>query len=260
MKKTLTFLLIALCVKLGFAQGENEIKNFRFGVKVSPSLNWYKPESKKIEKNGISPKLSGGVTLEYRLGKNVSLVSGLEFNGDGGKLNYTKDTALYYISDEEIISRVDTAGKKYSLLKLNERKYNAIYFMVPIQLKMKTKEIGMLTYYAQVGSNLYIRKSAKANDQASIFTTTGMQAVEQSDLDVKKEFMPFRFSANFSLGAEYNLAGSTSAFFSLGYDYGLTRTLKQDSEYLFRTASNGYAPVDQKALSSSIQLNLGILF
>jgi hypothetical protein len=261
MKKTLTFLMIALCANMSFAQdaSENDIKNFRFGVKLTPSLNWYKPESKKLEKDGVVPKLSGGVTAEYKLGKNVSWGFGLEFTGDGGKLAYN-DTANYFIADEEIISVADTSGRngKYDLLKLNERKYNVVYFQIPMNLKMKTKEIGMLTYYAQVGVNTYIRKSAKANDKVLSYKT--LQAVEESDLDVKKEVTPVKFSANAAIGGEYNLAGTTSLFFSLGFDYGLTNALKKDSEYLFRTRTNNYAPVDQKAISSAIQLSVGVLF
>ncbi|MBK7183324.1 MAG: hypothetical protein IPH89_10510 [Bacteroidetes bacterium] len=50
-------ILLTNCI---FAGGdENEIKNFRFGLKVTPSLNWYKPDGKIFEKNGISPKFGG---------------------------------------------------------------------------------------------------------------------------------------------------------------------------------------------------------
>lgn len=268
MKKTVIFLLIAFTAKMGFAQEtENEIKNFRFGVKLTPQLNWYKPESKRLEKNGVVPKLSGGVTAEYRLGKNVSWGFGLEFTGAGGKLSYTKDTSLYFVAEDEIIMPEDTAGRngRFIVARLNERKYNTVYFMIPMNLKMKTKEIGMLTYYAQVGANTYIRKSAKANDESTSYTYNSsgqfvQQPVEFSDLDVRKDVAPVMFTANAAIGAEYNVSGTTSFFFSLGYDYGLTNALNKSSDYLFRTSTYKYAAVDQKTIASAFQLNLGVLF
>jgi hypothetical protein len=47
MKKLLALTSLILLTNSIFAGGdENEIKNFRFGLKVTPSLNWYKPDGR----------------------------------------------------------------------------------------------------------------------------------------------------------------------------------------------------------------------
>ena len=71
MKKILTITALALIANVGLAQ-ENEIKNFRFGLVVDPSVNWLKPEGKIIAKNGAGVKFGGGIILEFRLAKVAS--------------------------------------------------------------------------------------------------------------------------------------------------------------------------------------------
>src|SRR4051812_1538229 len=56
---------------------ENEIRNFRFGLAITPSLNWYSTESKVIQRDGIAPKFGGGLILEFRLAKVASIQTGV---------------------------------------------------------------------------------------------------------------------------------------------------------------------------------------
>ncbi|HET6991887.1 MAG TPA: hypothetical protein VFJ43_11215, partial [Bacteroidia bacterium] len=69
MKKVL-LLILALTVgsKYVIAQdsGENDIKNFRFGLKTSGMLTWYKPDQKKLyTSDGVSAKGSYGLSMEF---------------------------------------------------------------------------------------------------------------------------------------------------------------------------------------------------
>jgi enterochelin esterase-like enzyme len=70
----------------------------------------------------------------------------------------------------------------------------------------------------------------------------------------------FKFSLNIGGGAEWNLAGSTSLVFGLNWYNGFSNVLKNDSKYVFRTYSNGYAATKQNAKASAIALTVGVLF
>ena len=50
--------------------------------------------------------------------------------------------------DENILkfSLNDTSNANYTRYQLNNRSYNFTYLTIPIGLKLKTKEIGMVTY------------------------------------------------------------------------------------------------------------------
>src|SRR4051812_9761738 len=106
MKKVI---LLALTLTLGgkfmFAQDENNLKNFRFGLKVAPALTWYKPDasSKNFAKGGSSLKLNYGLITEFRLNKVASFATGLEVAYDGGKLSVANPSStpnFYYLSKD----------------------------------------------------------------------------------------------------------------------------------------------------------------
>ena len=80
--------IIPIDLNATFAQDDAEkIRNFRFGLKVTPSVNWLKSEDKKIQSNGAVLRYGGGLVVEYRLAKVVSFISGIQIDVDGEKQN-----------------------------------------------------------------------------------------------------------------------------------------------------------------------------
>lgn len=275
MKKAL-FLVLALAFggKHLIAQdgGENDLKNFRFGLKTTGALTWYAPDDKKkFESGGVSAKGGYGLMMEFRLNKVAVLATGLQVDYDGGKLNFggtTKDTSFYYLSDGALLSNKDTAGKDYTAYALNSRQYNTTYVTIPLTLKLKTNEIGYLTYYGQFGLNASFRLKNRTDDAVSLTTVSSTQpylsaangTASQNDIDNTKDMQLFKFALNIGGGAEWNLSGSTSLVFGLNWYNGFSNVLKSDSKYLFRTFSHDFNPTEQKARANAIALSVGILF
>lgn len=261
MKKALILVLaMVFCGKNAFAQDENELKNFRFGLRTGGMLTWYTPDDKKkFESAGVSAKGSYGLMMEFRLSKVAVIATGVQVDYDGGKLNML-DTNYYYLSrDEEFLSIEDTTGlmAKYDRYWLLNRTYNSTYVTIPLTMKLKTGEIGMMTYYGQFGLNNSIRLKTRVNDADK--TTSGGSA-DQSELDNTDDMSMFRFQLNIGGGAEWNLSGSTSLVFGLNWYNGFSNVLKGESRYLHRTAFNNYEYTTQKARSSAICLTFGVLF
>lgn len=295
MKKILTITALALFAQVALAQ-ENEIKNFRFGLVIDPSVNWLKPEGKIIGKNGAGVKFGGGVILEFRLAKVASLQTGIRIHGEGGKVKYNNDAlqnpnsnivSYFYTTADDVIAAYQAADSStafYSVnstkgkthYQLNERQYKATYITIPLVLKLKTKEIGTMTYFGQFGINSSFRWKATANDEVTEIKqlTTGFAlgaSETKTKVDVTKDVALFKAALTFGLGAEMNLSGSTSLTFGLNYNLGFTNFVKGDSDYLAkRTNASDYdsanqtkvvvSKMPQELKSSAVVLTVGVLF
>jgi hypothetical protein len=268
MKKILAVsILLLFCTGL-FAQesaGSKDMKNFRFGGTVLPSLFWYKPDNlKKFAANGAVVKLGVIINGEYSFSGNFAFGFGLGIASSGGKMTFT-DTTHYYFSDDAIIHLQDTVSGKYAHYKLNNRTYNASYFLIPLSLKMRTNEIGYMRYFFQPTLNIALRKKVRANDDLTDFKNS--VSAQQTNLDITKDMSFLRLSATISAGAEYYISGSTALVFSIGYDYGLSNVVNGTSTYLLR-ADGGHKkgiPTDgsalqQKFTQNGVILTVGILF
>lgn len=288
MKKIFTIAAIALSGSLLFAQdGANELKNFRFGLKVAPSINWYKPEGKIISADGVAARFGGGLVLEFRLSKVASIQTGAQIDIDGGKLRYNNggpnsvgaNTVSYYYNtlDDKIVhyDPLLASSPSYVHYQLNERVYRITYVTIPLTLKMKTKEIGAFTYYGQIGVNNSFRWKAFANDELQIIndaTNTLGTKDSKSKVEITQDMSVYAASLNFGLGAEMNLAGTTSLVFGLNYNLGFTNVVMTDSKYINRRANEAnyneisnpsayiLSKMPQEVKSSAVVLTVGVLF
>jgi hypothetical protein len=261
MKKALILIFaLTLGANFAFAQDENNLKNFRFGLVASPSLNWYKPEDiKKFENAGIKSGFAWGLQMEFRLNKVASLGTGLQVNYDRGNIHFV-DTAnfLYDTQEEAYLAIEDTAGKTFEGYKLNDRLYKTNYVMLPLYLKMKTGEIGMMTYYGEFGLMSSIRLKSKTTDEVTDYNSNNAK-VTLADVDNTKDMNIARFQLHIGGGFEYNLAGTTSMFVGVAFNYGFSNVFQKESEYLGTTAAT-WTPFKQQATSNNVALSVGILF
>lgn len=258
------------------AQDSGGSKGFRFGLKIAPSLNWYTPEdSKKFENAGLAPRFTWGLMTEFKLAEVASLATGLQLESDGGKLSF-KDDTWYIVSDDKAVFirnaplKFDTTGNfidttnTYQAYRLGERNYSVKYVTLPLIIKMKTKEIGYLTYFGQFGVNLSFKTKGLVNDE--VYNGTTLFTLK--DMDITSDFQLLRMQLSVGAGAEYNLSGSTSLVVGINYNRGFTNVLKKDSEYLYSvkktttgtTLNYETSPVNQFATSNNIALTVGILF
>jgi len=297
MKKILTIIALAFAGNMVMAQ--DEIKNFRFGLAIDPSVNWFKPEGKIIQKDGAGVRFGGGLILEFRLAKVASFQTGLRINSESGKVVYANGAIqnpssnvvnyLYSTADEEILEylapdSVGSNGAFYSSgtlkgktwYQLNKRQYKVTYITIPLVLKLKTKEIGTMTYFGQFGLNNSIRWKATANDEVTEIkqssTGVALGATEtKSKVSVTKDVAVFKSALTFGAGAEMNLSGTTSLTFGLNYNLGFMNSVKGSSDYMGkRTNDADYNTLNQTKLtnskmpqelkSSSVVLTVGVLF
>ncbi|MBN8702860.1 MAG: outer membrane beta-barrel protein [Bacteroidetes bacterium] len=258
--KLLTLFTAILLVQTCFAQEkENNMKNFRFGLKVTPMLAWFRPDGTKvIESDGVKAKFGYGLMTEFRLNKNISFATGIGADYEGGKLNY-KDSAVYYALDNNILDiKEDTAGKKYAIYLLNNREFNVSYLNIPITLKMKTGDIGGITYYGLFGGDLGIRLKAKATDKKTDLQVPSGFNYDTENINITKDMNILRICLNVGAGLEYNLAGTTSLVVGVNYRRGFLSAPKSTSDQLRKGKTK--TSFSQPAPGDAFLLTVGVLF
>jgi hypothetical protein len=273
MKKIFLILSILFINQTLKAQEEvAALKNFRVGIKATPTISWTKPEDSKLFiGGGARVRFGYGLVTEFKLNKVVSFFSGLEFNSYGAKFEI-KDTTLFYQPDDQNLQ----PGQTSILYKPTKRSVRINYFEIPLALKMRTPEINGITYFANFGFNLGFRGKALADDEGQYITTSSKIEVinnvsqtvtsvakrieDRPDLDVKKDYSPLRIALNVGGGLEYKLVGSTAAFASLSYINGFTNLLKSSSKELSVIKNNSVSFAQTSAKLSGVMLSVGVMF
>lgn len=272
MKKVFTFSLLLLFTITLFAQEakKDDMKNFRFGGTILPSLYWYKPDNlKKYSNDGSVFRFGVLINGEYSFSGNFAIGFGLGLGSAGGKIDFTgsskQDTVHYYSNDDSgILTLDDTTGLKgkFDHFRLISRTYNASYYLIPLSLKMRTNEIGYLRYFFEPRFNVGIRKKVRSDDKVANLKSG--QSTTQKDMDITKDMSLLRLSVTLSAGGEYYVSGSTALTFSIGYDYGLSNVVQNTSDFLLKTpyASSDVKPksIEQKFTQSGLIICLGVLF
>lgn len=257
MKKILSIAVGLLFIANLSAQDDKKI---RFGLSATPSINWYKPENKKLyEYNGTAIGFQWGLDFEYKLNDVASFYTGLKLTNDAGKIAFI-DSVGYQLSPkgDKFISNNSTTSDNFYLLK--ERSYRVNYVTLPIGVKMKTNEIGYLTYFGQFGLNTSIKTKARATDTSSPFDIIeGTSSAESTikDLNIDDDMGLFRFQLSIGGGAEYNISGSTSLVFGVNYNLGFSNVTRKNSRYI-KDMTN--AAIVQRATAHNVALSVGILF
>lgn len=268
--KTKVFLLVIFAFLGKLATAQDDDKSFKFGLKAIPSINWYKPDDTKFySSDGTNIKFSYGLITEFKLAGSAWLSTGLQVDKDGGKINYLDTVICFLNQDGEIISAEDTGSvSSYTIQKLDNRVFKASYVTLPLTLRLRTKEVGMMTYYGQFGFPISIKLRGRSEDVARKVNSTynGFEAASTNkDLDISSDMGFMNVGLMIGGGAEYNMSGNTSILFGIHYNQGFMNTVRRDSKQLKNadkmfTSSPAFVDNDQKFYSRSVALTVGILF
>lgn len=204
--------------------------SFHFGFKAAPALAWLKTDSKGYEGNGSTFGFSYGLITEFAFTENYSFGTGINVTYRGGKIRGT--------------TSIDSAGTKYTTT--TDVAYNMKFIELPLTLKLKTKEIGVLKYYGQVGLSPGVIIKAKGDiSSTSQLGNNAVSTFELNDEDFGDETNGFNLSMIIGAGVEYTISGNTVLLLGLQFDNG------------FLDVADG---TQLNAISNYLGLNIGILF
>lgn len=236
MKKIFAIIFTLVITGSSFAQDNGgSISKFRFGFKVAPSLAWMKPDMKNFSSDGSKLGFIYGIMMDYNIAKNYALSTGLEVSYRGGKIKYSY-TYNSSTNNPNSFSGDDT--------------YNLQYIELPFTIKMKTNEIGYMTYFGQFGFQPAFKISAKEDYSQTKTTPNSTKTTEDTDAGVNVSAV--NVSILFALGLEYRISGNTAIVGAFQFSNGFTDVLTGDN--------HDDTDLELKAISNYMSINVGVFF
>ncbi|NND77151.1 MAG: PorT family protein [Flavobacteriales bacterium] len=247
MKKYFGLLLFIGIFTSTYAQDSQKV---RFGFAASPIISWLQPDGKYLEKEATRLGFQYGVISDIRIGDNdkYAFSTGILVDNIGGSVL------------DDHFHNGDTLITEFGDVKTT---YKFQYLTFPLSLKLKTNEIGYLTYYGQFGLDVGFNLKARRDVEG----TLGGVAYVDEDIDVIDGIVPVRTALRVAVGGEYNISGSTNLMVGLAWNNGLTNVLDfneldedPDGKPIF--ADNGVLKQGKKlkAVNNYFSLNLAVFF
>jgi hypothetical protein len=217
MKKYLFIAIIVLLSAKAFSQGS------RFTVIVDPQFSWMNSDYNAIENAGTKFGVNIGLNLDMFFAPNYAFMTGISINNTGGNLTFENIKILKTGSGDEELP----AGSRIH--------YKMQYINIPLGLKLKTNEIGYLTFFAHLGLNsgINIKATAEVDDW------------ELENENISDEIHLFDLGYFIGAGAEYSIGGNAAVVLGLTYTNG----------FIDITDGN-----DSKVTLSNFAIRIGILF
>lgn len=189
---------------------------FRFGLHFSPNIGWEKTKNEGFSSNGGRLGFGFGLMAEFNLSQRYAFLTGLNVN----KVN-TSNIGSY--TTENITSDI-----------------NIQYVEIPLALKLKTNEIGYLTYFGKFGlaPSYNMRAKSTSNDVETNFI---------------KQTQPVRLGLLIGIGTEYNISGSTRLLFGIDFNNGFTNMYT-------KRATFDRSGKKRSSINNFISLNIGVYF
>jgi hypothetical protein len=288
MKKILLIVSSSLLLANSFlAQDSDNDKNFRFGLRVTPTPTWLRSTDTKVVGGGGAKLGFGfGLQTEFRINSTASFVTGVGGDFLGGKQNYKNGQGYVLTKNGEYtesgktnfeggatnVYLNNTDNDKFYVLKT--RSVKVTYVTIPILLKLMTKDIGGFKYFGMFGGNIAIQTKYRATDEIMELTYDPANAGSYidgatttiTDMRPQGDLIPVNVGLNVGLGLEYNLAGSTSVFLSINYLRGFINQYQGTSDIMVDKIKENIntntkpSRSKQSAFSDGIQVNIGVLF
>ena len=218
----------------------DENRKLRIGLQFSPNVSWFKANTTGYENQGSTIGYAYGLSFEYFMTKNYLFSTGINILSTAGNISYTG----VFLHNSTVV----------------DQKYKLKYIEVPTVLKLRTNEIGYLTYFGQFGVNAAFNFKAKTDYDY-------MGSINNSDY-VNAEINWINLSLVIGGGIEYNISGNTSLILGISYNNGFINQLDSKVNLL---DNNGDALIDDlgnpvlsdknaNANLNYIALNIGIYF
>ncbi|MDQ3051777.1 MAG: PorT family protein [Bacteroidota bacterium] len=224
-KLALSLLFAATIISTSWAQ-EDEDQVFHFGLKASPSVNWFRIEGDNVKNEALRLGFTYGLITEFRITQNYAFATGLDISYRGGKY-----------SEVKLLPNNTGVGALVTLDRIQRFQF----VEVPISLKLKTNEIGYMKYYGTFGVLPGVLVKATEDVESGDKT----RQPDRSKRGNQSDFAAFNLSLQVGLGIEYNLGGNTSLTAGIHYVNGLIDIWDRK---------------DLQMRSDGIVLNIGVFF
>lgn len=220
-----SFLLIAFAAQAG---------KVRFGIHVDPTIAWMKPDIKEIAFNGMRIGFNYGLSFDYNISDNYAIATGIHISHSGGKISYG---GSYPVLPQSFPTDTFPSGTAviYKLQNLE----------LPIGLKLKTNQVGYITYFAQISFITRFNLTATGD------VLTPSSTNDKNQEKIREDIRLFNLGWEVGGGIEYSLGGNTSLLLAAYFNNGFTDITKPK---LVDPALDG------RVVGNYIDIRVGLLF
>lgn len=162
---------------------------FRFGLHGTPLFSYISTTDPAANPD-LKLKFGYGLLAEYAFAEKYSIATGLDIMNRGAEVQY-QDTSL---------------------------NYKAGFIHLPLAIRMRTKEFGYFTYYAEFGGALAFKISEEIEFDPNL----------PEIMRIDNYVNPINAMFSIGAGAEYSLGGSTSLIAGIIYNRSLGDNLNED--------------------------------
>lgn len=237
--------VIFVVLFLACAIGAQAQTGMRFGFHASPSFSWLAANTSEVNANGTNLGLRLGMLGEYYFQDNYAVTSGIGFAFNTGGTQQRVYGGEYW-TRSNLGTSLDTLNDGVNL------KYSLQFLEIPVGMKMKTNEIGHMTYFMQPQLVLGIKTQATGYIDDPV-----LQNENEEKLNIRKEVNGLGLSWGIGAGAEYNFAGNSSLLFGIEFQSGFT-DVTDDNGTVFDPDGNHKA--DEKTTQKMLTIRIGVLF
>lgn len=256
--KVLTLILVGLLFSNLSAQEDSfendpvvpqgEERSFRLGLQMSPHISWLSPNSSEYKNSGSKLGVAYGLSTEFFLTKNYLFSTGFMISALGGKVAYE---GIY--EDNNGVNVASAVEQSYAIK----------YIEIPLTLKLRTNQIGYMTYYGNFGLKTGVKfQSTSDFTYADINNKPKVEGVNTSS-DI------FFVNAYLVVGAgvEYNISGNTNLMLGITYNNGFINQLDNKLNLMEggKAALDGngeplFSENNASANLKYVSLNIGLFF
>ncbi|MFC2138022.1 porin family protein, partial [Bacteroidota bacterium] len=198
-------------------------QGIRFGIFTEPKISWLTPDVSTITGDGGKLGFNVGLILDSYFTKNYAFATGISINNVGGKLLYTSADSLITSNGNEVIDANSSV------------KYKFQYVNIPLGLKLKTNEMGYISFCSNVGitPQIKIKSTAQSDDN------------EFNDVNIDEEVNLFNLGYHIGAGIEYSIGGNSAITVNIIYTNGFLDITKREED---------------KIVMSNVALKIGLMF
>lgn len=188
--------LYMVAAMIAFSTIMVKAQDLRFGIYVSPVISWFNTGISEVRNEGARTGFNFSVTVENYFSSNKAITGGLSIINSSGRL-VSDDPTLFKFPN---FTSVVAAG--------NPVIYRIQYLSIPVGIKLKTYEIGFLTYFTDLGLDPKIVIRGRAD-------------IPSIDIEGEKAMTEIkRFNLGYHIigGVDYSLNGTISVILGLGFE------------------------------------------
>jgi hypothetical protein len=187
----------AVIILLLLSSNTLKAQKISFGVYADPVISWFSSDNKATLNDGARAGFNFGVTFNKYFADNYAFSTGINLLNAGGRLiNNSNDTLIMTFNN---LSGSVLPGKPVV--------YRVQYLSIPLGLKLKSNQIGYITFFADLGIDLRFVVGGKADIPPVIKGEAAMN-------ELKKINLGYHVMG----GIEYSLGGTTALVLGLGYE------------------------------------------